>query len=461
MIGFNTILPLSTTTTIDEFLHCCKTWVQKSPFTTLNIDDAEVFDGQIYNSPSESLEFVNHMNATGYTHCGVRHIKKDDDCEWRTDVIGYKTKDSFNVSVVTSKADFSVTTYSKLPLKPYIIKLLMESTQPMYDAQIPIEQRAKKVTSNNYSQLAALMKDEMENTFPVVYISQLSNGNYIVKPDTLAKLLSGFAHVYYQGDSKVPLILREQTNGLNTYNGTIGIYWPGGARNQYNDHFDGDHLTKLRIFLQKKLSNKTLLKEHKWSFIQELKYNEKINLYRNKDSDNNELIELFNAEIEKLQSTIKNLESENIYLNSQVDLLSSSEFSNSKPLLYKGSERELFENEQFELIKSLLKTKSEAANCSVRTKNIISSILSANGQSDNKENFLNTIKSILLSENGLKGQQKRELTRLGFDIHEDGKHYKLVFKADSQYSFTIPKSHSDHRGKQNNFRQFKDYFLSG
>ncbi|GMU46359.1 MAG: hypothetical protein AMXMBFR26_11410 [Porticoccaceae bacterium] len=44
---------------------------------------------------------------------------------------------------------------------------------------------------------------------------------------------------------------------------------------------------------------------------------------------------------------------------------------------------------------------------------------------------------------------RRGLEEMGFSITEEGKHYKLTFQDDDRYTFTLPKSGSDHRGGLN------------
>ncbi|MFO1318556.1 MAG: hypothetical protein U1F52_02985 [Burkholderiales bacterium] len=46
-------------------------------------------------------------------------------------------------------------------------------------------------------------------------------------------------------------------------------------------------------------------------------------------------------------------------------------------------------------------------------------------------------------------KSKRTLEEMGFELSDDGKHYKIVFQGDDRYSFSLPKSGSDHRGGLN------------
>ena len=41
------------------------------------------------------------------------------------------------------------------------------------------------------------------------------------------------------------------------------------------------------------------------------------------------------------------------------------------------------------------------------------------------------------------------LKELGFSVSEEGKHFKLTFQGDERYTFSLPKSGSDHRGGLN------------
>lgn len=461
MIGFSTILPLSINTTVEEFFLICRNWMKDSPHTTLNIHGElnEIEDGLKYTSHNESLEFVNVKGEEGI-HCGVRHTKKDIDCEWRTDVLGYKTNQNFLVSIVTSKAEFNVKTYSKFPSRPYIIKLLMEQTGSMYDDKILIQKEPKKVDLTNYQEIVAIMKNETNNRFPVVYISKYFTGDYLINPTELAKWLSGFAHVYFEDNKEVSKKIKELTNGINPYNGTIGIYWPGGARNNYYNSEDSDHIFKLRSFVQKTLSSRTLIKECRWSYIQDIKYKLRLEEYKRNNLELTEFMEYTFNEINALKERINNLEAENEYLNQQVEIRADNEFNDLPTLIFKGNEREIFKNEQLELILEVLKEKLNSGACSERMRNMIISILDSNDKSDNKEIFLNSVKRILTSDKGLTKQNKKEMKKLGFEITEEGKHFKLKFQGDDRYTFTVSKSHSDHRAPKNNYSQFKEYFFS-
>jgi hypothetical protein len=162
MIGFNTVLPLCTETTVEDFLNLCRIWQQRSPHTTMTFDDRPIQDGLEYSSDREVMQFVRVTGSRG-VHCGVRHIRKDEEGEWRTDVVGYKTEEDFKVAIVSSRSHFNVSTYTQLPLTPYIVGLLIRETEPMFDDGILIEFAPKEVTEENVADIASLINGRRVN----------------------------------------------------------------------------------------------------------------------------------------------------------------------------------------------------------------------------------------------------------------------------------------------------------
>ncbi|NGZ76723.1 hypothetical protein [Saccharibacillus alkalitolerans] len=459
MIGFNTVLPLSNTVSEEQFLELCRTWQKNSPHTSLIIKDETLTDGFKYQSDSESLEFVNVEGKNG-THCGVRHIKKDEDSEWRTDVIGYKTESNFKVAVVTSRATFNVANYTRLPLKPFIVSLLLENLELEEDDGIKIEKKFKEITSDNLEYISCLLNGEQSNSFPVVYLSKNKSGEFLVDPNKLALKLSGLAHVFVETEESITFMLQKNTDGKVAYNGQIGIYWPGGDRNYYYRIDATDHVNNILNFVKKILNTRKTPNEYRWSFVQNLKYQKTIEGFKTGEEENKDMLAYALEENEKLKEQLDNMELENLYLNHMNEVLNSNAFNGQTPLIFKGTEYELFLNEQSELVLSLVEEKMNQDSCSIRVKNILNSILKANKNDNNKQRFLDNMKRILVSQDGITSRSKRELATMGFELIDYTKtHHKIKIKGDNRYSHSIAKSPSDARTPENNFRDFKIGFL--
>lgn len=460
MIGFNTVLPMSADTSVDDFLRLCRQWQQGSPHRTLPLDDQPIRDGLRYTSDVESLEFV-RVEAAGAVHCGVRHVRKDEEGEWWTDVIGCKKDGAFPVAVVSTRSHFDLATSAELPKTPYIVGLLIRETGPMFDDGVCIETSAKEVTADNLPLIAELLNCERNNRLPVVYVSKPFFGaDYLVNPLRLGQRLGGLAHVFYESDSEASKTLREMTDGKNAYNGSIGIYWPNG---NYKRFFvreaEEDVSRKIQNYIKRVLNTRRTPDECRWSFVQQLKFQQKVERHRAGAEEAEVLLEYALQENETMREQIKSLEAENHYLREHHQMYYTNDLDVKSALIFKGSEPELFPNEQTELVLDILEEKIKTGNCSPRVRNMLASILDANERTNHKEAFLARLKAVLTESGGLSAKGKRELVRMGFELGEDGKHYKLTIKNDDRYAHPISKSPSDHRSQENNFAQLKRRFF--
>ena len=84
-----------------------------------------------------------------------------------------------------------------------------------------------------------------------------------------------------------------------------------------------------------------------------------------------------------------------------------------------------------------------------RRQHILKSIVAANPPTGEAEAMRNRLKSLLRDFRSMEAKVRSALQDMGFEISEEGKHYKIVFQGDERYTFTMPKSGSDHRGGLN------------
>ena len=59
------------------------------------------------------------------------------------------------------------------------------------------------------------------------------------------------------------------------------------------------------------------------------------------------------------------------------------------------------------------------------------------------------LKKILKGAKGIDNKTRKNLKEMGFEITEESKHHKLVFRGDERYTYPFPKSSSDWRGGMN------------
>jgi hypothetical protein len=81
---------------------------------------------------------------------------------------------------------------------------------------------------------------------------------------------------------------------------------------------------------------------------------------------------------------------------------------------------------------------------------VLDAVLAANPSADDEVAALRErLKQTLRDSRGMEAKTRRGLEEMGFAISDEGKHYKLVFQGDDRYTFTLPKTGSDHRGGLN------------
>lgn len=85
-----------------------------------------------------------------------------------------------------------------------------------------------------------------------------------------------------------------------------------------------------------------------------------------------------------------------------------------------------------------------------RRYDIISDIINANNYQKYSEKRTEKLKNLLRSYNGMSRKIRSELEKLGFEIIEDGKHYKLKYYKDDRYQDVFAKTPSDERAGKNN-----------
>ena len=85
-----------------------------------------------------------------------------------------------------------------------------------------------------------------------------------------------------------------------------------------------------------------------------------------------------------------------------------------------------------------------------RRHHVLQSIVGANPLPHRTANaHRDALKNLLRGTSTLDARIRRGLESMGFRISNGGKHYKLVYQEDDRYTYTLPKSGSDHRGGLN------------
>lgn len=143
--------------------------------------------------------------------------------------------------------------------------------------------------------------------------------------------------------------------------------------------------------------------------------------------------------IEELNNRIMALQAENQGLRAKY------EQNEGVPLLYYGGEDELFEGEIKDQILEMLASQLTCVKKKTQKEHILKDVLECNEKTGALAVKRDEIKRILKGYTKVSDTLKRELKAFGFTISNDGGHYKLTYKGDSRYMFTMAASGSDSR----------------
>lgn len=113
------------------------------------------------------------------------------------------------------------------------------------------------------------------------------------------------------------------------------------------------------------------------------------------------------------------------------------------PLLYYGMENELYEGEIKDQILEALNNQLGNIKKKTRKEHILQDILEYNEPTGTLNTKRKEIKRILKGYTKVDERLKRNLKQFGFVITKDGGHYKLTYKEDPRYMFTMASSGSD------------------
>ncbi|WP_157515315.1 hypothetical protein [Luteimonas abyssi] len=460
MLTFKTQFPISSSTTMEELLECCRTWIKKSPHTKLSNSIPEDASNGKFGDDEESANFASYISESNSTG-GVRYEKTDnEDVRWVTDVVGHKTEDAFWVSI-------QLNVDSELPVerleqgkRPYIVKLLMERFSGGHDGSLPVTDQPTYLAETDTDLAEQIICASTGSVMPVVYASRDSKEELLIDPSRLSKWISGMAHVIVEPSRRFSSQIMRQVYGENVYGGAVAIYWPDGIGKWTYLPGKWNSSEALNAAISRKVRMSLLYqrarRECTWSYLQEMVSRQKLDELRASGSGNiDEYIEHFDREIAAKDEEILRLEAEIIRVRYSKRGERSSPGSGENSIVLQTNETDLYQGEQLGLITDALQVAAESSEQHSRRRQVFDSLIDNNENPGDREDLLDRLKETLRNYTSLTSPVRSELEDIGFVIYEEGKHYKLLFQDDSRYPFTLPKTGSDWRGGLNAFSDLK------
>lgn len=458
MLSFITEFPIDHSRDTSAFLWTIRKWILGSPHTCLKEDD---FTELVSAGPARIQKANEGVEALGVVAdsdhaAGVRYTRRDADLEWITTVVFSRTaRDSWVGIRVSCESNHPAV---RLPpaKKPVLVRTLLKELGGGADGEIRVGGSPLRLADADIELAGRLIVGKAGCRLPIVYVSAGFQGNYIVDADRLANDLSGMAHVVVEPNRPFSLRLQIEVDSENVYGGTVGIYWPdGGGRRSFfiGREFESPTEVANAIFdeVRSALVNRRGLDRCTWASIQEAVSRQAIQALRASGSQEVEkYIETFDTETKAKDERLKEAEREIERLKAELRIYEARLSAKTGGLLRAGSEQDLYPNEVLSILRLALEDAVSHVPQDSRRQHVLTAILDANPVGDDVAGHMREkLKDLLKGSRGMDAKIRRGLDEMGFSIAEDGKHYKLVFRDDDRYTFTLPRSGSDHRGGLN------------
>nr|WP_308508140.1 hypothetical protein [uncultured Stomatobaculum sp.] len=496
MLLFSTILNIKATMTKDDFIRLVIEWNQGSPHTN-NIIPGIQWNGERNIRYGEDGLWLDIEEYRNQNIIAVRYEKKEDDgAIWDTDYVM-----NFNSMKMSVRLDRSYTAEAldadpKFST-PHFITLLIERGYLQDDHQLSVQRSATIINAKNVGVLIDVINRKTKFNLPVVYVSKTYNDEDPVNVSYLASRLKGVAHVMVEEGNWLNHTIKEQCRGNNEYYGAIGIYFPsrGSSHRRYlyrsSVGYDSFLLERVvrsviqysnaqmvdTLFTWQGVNNALLrdrlisqrgerlaaeaaqkaAEEEAAKILDTLDEEERRirkQAFEDARTEANVILEGFDADMQKLQDQVGELTRANEVLQFENQGLKAKLDSRDNiPVLFMGDEFEFYPGEVKDLLLATLTEAAKGIQPKSRRADIVRDIIKNNNYQKLSAAKAEEAKRILKNYDGMSARTRQALKDLGFEITEEGKHYKVTYYGDGRYQTAYSKTPSDGRTGKNSAQQ--------
>ena len=496
MLLFSTLLDIHDSLTKDDFIRLVIEWNQSSEHEN-NIIPGLEWNGERNIRFGEEGLWLAIEEYRNQNIIAVRYEKLEEDgAIWDTDYVM-----NFNSMKMSIRLDRSYTADAldadpKFST-PHFITMLIEQGYLKNDNGLPVLRSAIEIDEDNISLLTDVINGITRYSLPVIYVSKTYFDEDPVNVPFLSSRLKGVAHVMVEQSNSQNQTIRTLTDSKNEYYGAIGIYFPTKAGSHkthkkylYRDAIGYDSYLFERVIRDViQYSNSQMIDTlFTWQGVNNALLRDRLNSQREErlaaekaqraaeaeatkilDTLDEEerrirkqafddakleadlLLETFDAEMQKLQKQVDDLTRANEALQFENQGLKIKlDSRDSIPLLFMGDEFEFYPGEIKDLILDTLSEASKGIQPKSRRADVARDIIRSNDFKKLSQAKAEELKRILKNYDGMSSKTRQSLKNLGFEISEEGKHYKVTYYGDGRYQTTYAKTPSDGRSGKNN-----------
>ena len=452
--------------TKDAFIELVIKWNQSSPHQS-NVIENIVWNGERnirYGTELLSLTIEEYRNKN---IIAVRYEKAEENgAIWYTDYVMNFDEMRMSVQLDRSYTEDASPEDTKFST-PHFITMLIENGYLKDDLELPVSNKPLLINDENLDLMANIINGKQKFKMPIVYVSKTVYNENPVDVGWLSSKLKGTAHVLLQEQVSTGKALKDLCQGNNEYYGAIGIYYPhmsaGHMRYLYrrDTGYDNFLLEKVvrSVIHYSNVQNISIL--YTWQGVRTALLNDRLlsqreerlaaeNAQRKAEDEVDNVYAAFDEDIKELQRQVDELSKANEALRCEnLGLRNKMESVEAVPILYLGVEDEFYPGEIKDMVLAALDDALRNIKGKSRRADVIRDIFKSNGYRDLSGERQQRVKNLLKGYDGMSKSLRQELIDLGFEITEDGKHYKLTYYGDRRYWTTIAKTPSDHRDGKN------------
>lgn len=467
MLVFSSLFPVSKNFTTEEFVELASKWIlndkSRYDFDEFIWDKSPIFS--VFDR-SGDVEF-SIQNCVEIQSTAIRLKKTELNIEWITDLI--LSDNMLAIQLQRNSSD----NVSYIPNfhTPYILKMIFENNYGGEDNGLPITGKPLLVSHNDIDKITALLDNTCNYKLPIVYVSQKSDGKYVVDTLRLSKELAGIAHIWVENDASISKKIKTRNISAKPYAGAVQIFYSNGYTKRFVPNpteLEREIIKNIKSAIISRILQIKIDEKYQYYYVSQNIFQYKIqNIKVEKEKndkqytdDVNKLIEMCDTleqernilldENKRLQAELNDCKSINMMQQDQIDTYSEkiNEMLNADnaPLLYYGEEKDLYDNEQADIIidilTDVLDKNIERAHPEPRRKHILESILKRNKSSGNLKERINTVERVFKKPK-LSSQDKNDLKKAGVYIISEKSHYRLLLENNSRYYTTVAKTTSD------------------
>jgi hypothetical protein len=457
MLTFATEFPVDHAHDASDFLEVVRAWLLGLPNSGFQPSDLEGL--------TAADDWT--ANGSGGLVRALRVAAVDDDCA----AVGYKplggeppwalsigfsrqTEDSWvSVRVATESGRLAV----PLPCanRPGVVGALLDQLGGAADGLLAVQATPCLLTGDDLELASLCLTGQAGCRLPVVYVSAEYQGHHAVDVDALAEILYGLAHVLVEPDRSYSFLIKDATNSANTFGGTIGLYWPDGrGRRTFFRGPSYPTAADLGAAVCEEVCAVLLarrpLARCTWAAVQHAYSRRALDQLRRAGSSEIDLyVAEFDRELRAKERQLADAEQEIVHLREALRECAVSGPVAGGLVLHTGPEQDFYPGEMATFIGDALVDAVDRTVRDSRRRHVLSAVAAANPPGGEARERREQLKTLLRDYRRLDAKTERGLRDLGFDIEQDGKHYKLTYQGDERYVMPLPKSGSDHRGGLN------------